>query len=185
MHWGREGIRFLGVFLGSGDFKKKNWEGIVETVCAKLSSWKWLLPQLPYRGRILIINYLVASALWHKMTVLEPPRILIKEIQQKLVDIFWSGQHWIKAAALYLPVVEGGQGLVDIERRVAVFRRQTAQRLLYVEGLNWAGVACHILRKAGRLGLVRLSPVPDGSGRSGYNRADPLLSGSAKGMDCF
>ena len=155
VRWGREGIKFLGVFLGSGDFKKKNWEGIVETVCAKLSSWKWLLPQLSYRGRVLIINNLVASALWHKMTVLEPPRTLIKEIQQKLVDFFWSGQHWIKAAALYLPVVEGGQGLVDVESRVAAFRLQAAQRLLYVEGLNWAGAACHILRKAGRLGLDR------------------------------
>ena len=29
-------------------------------------------------------------------------------------DFFLSGQHWIRAAALYLPVKEGGQGLIDM-----------------------------------------------------------------------
>ncbi len=53
----------LGVFLGSNDYQNLNWEGIVEKVCSKLSKWKWLLPQLSFRGRILVINNLVASTL--------------------------------------------------------------------------------------------------------------------------
>ncbi len=32
-----------------------------------------MLPQLSYRGRVLICNNLVASSLWHRMTILEPP----------------------------------------------------------------------------------------------------------------
>jgi len=78
--------------LGSNDFQKQNWEGILEKVCSKLSEWKWLLPQLSYRGRILVTNILVASTLWHTITVLQPSAGLIEEIQRKLVTFFlvWS-----------------------------------------------------------------------------------------------
>lgn len=103
----------------------------MEKVCARLSRCRWLLPQLSYRGRVLICNNLVASSLWHKMVILEPPKDLVARIQEQLVDFFWSGQHWLRVSVLYLPIQEGGQGLVDIGSRVEVFRLQTAQRLLY------------------------------------------------------
>lgn len=60
----------------------------MEKVCIKLSKWKWLLPQLSYRGRILVTNNLVAPTLWHKITVLQPPVGLIEEIQRQLVNFF-------------------------------------------------------------------------------------------------
>ena len=150
--WGRQGLRVLGVSLGTEEYERKNWEGVLEKVCARLTKWKWLLPQLSYRGRVLIANNLVASALWHRLTVLTPPRGLIHAIQKEIVDFFWSGQHWTRASVLYLPVQEGGQGLVDINSRVTAFRLQTAQRLLYSLGLPWTDTACLLLRKAGRLG---------------------------------
>lgn len=62
----------LGVFFGREEFEKKNWEGAVDKVCTGLSKWKWLLPQLSYRGGVLIVNNLIASALWHRLTVLPP-----------------------------------------------------------------------------------------------------------------
>ncbi len=62
LKWNRTGIKILGVFLGSAEFQKKNWEGILERVCTRLSRWNWLLPQLSYRGRVLVVNNLVASA---------------------------------------------------------------------------------------------------------------------------
>ncbi len=143
------------MFLGTEEFKKKNWEGLLEKVCAKLSRWNWLLPQLSYRGRVLICNNLVASSLWHRMTILEPPEDLVRGIQKRLVDFFWSGQHWLKAAVLYLPRQEGGQGLIDIRARLRTFRMQTAQRLLYGVDVSWAEVACALLRRAGNMGLDR------------------------------
>ncbi|KAI4872000.1 hypothetical protein NFI96_008836 [Prochilodus magdalenae] len=107
------------------------------------------------RGRVLIANNLIASALWHKFTVLNPPGGLLKDIQKALVDFFWSGQHWLRAAVLYLPVQEGGQGLIDIRSRVAVLRLQAAQRFLYCGHHPWIDVACALLRAAGRMGLDR------------------------------
>lgn len=63
LKWGKSGLKYLGVFLGREDYKRQNWEGLVEKVCARLSCWHWLLPQLSYRGRALVCNNLVASRL--------------------------------------------------------------------------------------------------------------------------
>uniref|UniRef100_A0A3P9LKP2 Reverse transcriptase domain-containing protein n=1 Tax=Oryzias latipes TaxID=8090 RepID=A0A3P9LKP2_ORYLA len=153
LNWGTEGMKFLGVYLGSDVFQKKNWEGVMERVCARLSKWKYLLLQLSFRGRVLVVNNLVASTLWHSMMVLPPPASLITALQKTVVDFFWSGHHWLRAAVLYLPVEEGGQGLIDISARVAAFRLRTAQRLLHGFGLPWLDTACVLLRKAGGYGF--------------------------------
>ncbi len=55
----------------------------------RLSRWSWVLPQLSYRGRVLVTNNLAASALWHKMNVMDPPESVVKELQKKLIDFFW------------------------------------------------------------------------------------------------
>ncbi len=81
---------------------------------------------------------------------LDPPRNIIDEIQKTLVKFFWTGKYWLKAAVLYLPVHEEGQGLIDIDSRVAVFHLLAAQRLLYQ---LWMDVACALLRKYRRMGL--------------------------------
>ena len=151
LSWGKQGMEVLGVFLGT-EFQRKNWEGVMERVCARLSKWKWLLPQLSYRWRVLIVNNLVASTLWHRLIVLPPPRGQIEGIQRAAVDFFWSGLHWLRSVILYLPVQKGGQGLVDIAARITAFRLQTVQRLLYRFGLPWMDTACLLLRRAGCLG---------------------------------
>ncbi len=139
-------MKFLGVFPGNEGFISKNWEGVVEKVSARLSRWTWILPQLSYRGRALVVNNLIASMLWHRFTVVEPPDSL-REVQRKLVNFFWGGSHWTKAAVLFLPVVEGGQGLIDLHSRVTAFRLQTVQRLLYHKQQLWGGTASVLLRK--------------------------------------
>lgn len=65
------------------------------------------------------------------------------------MDCFWSGKHWVHAASLYLPVVEGGQGLINIQAKIASFRLQTA---LCDSGLGRLDTARLLLRRAGRLG---------------------------------
>ncbi len=54
--WTREGFKYLGVFLGNEMVVQKNFEGAVEKIKGCLDKWKFLLPKLSYRGRILIIN---------------------------------------------------------------------------------------------------------------------------------
>ena len=91
LNWGKEGLKVLGVFLGTEQFQLNNWEGIKDKVCAKLSKWKWLLPQLSYRGRVIVANSLVASTLWHRLIVLTPPRGLMEDIQRFILEFFLVG----------------------------------------------------------------------------------------------
>lgn len=70
-------------------FGREENKSLMEKVSARLSRWHWLLPQLSYRGRVLVCNNLVASSLWHKMAVLELPEELVASIQKLLVTFFF------------------------------------------------------------------------------------------------
>lgn len=126
---------------------------MLEKVSARLFKWKPLLPLMSYRVRVLVENNLAASTLWRKLIVMEPPEDLICKIQRTFVEFFWNGEHWIRAAALYLPMYEGGQGLVDVRSNICAFRIQAAQRFLYYKDLTWTETAKMILQKAGGLNL--------------------------------
>ena len=54
----------------------------------RLVRGRWLRAQVSYRGRVLIINNLVASSLWLKLAVLNRPAALLADLLRKLVDIF-------------------------------------------------------------------------------------------------
>ncbi|XP_023274602.1 uncharacterized protein LOC111664305 [Seriola lalandi dorsalis] len=96
-----------------------------------------------------------------KKLVLVPPPDLMETLQWLLVDFFWLGRHWLWAVVLYLPVEEGGQGLIDIICRTAAFRLQATQRLLYDCALSWSAPAQLILRK--QKGGRKLSSAKTGS----------------------
>lgn len=152
--WRKSDIKVLGVHIGTEDLEMQNWEGVLEKVQARLSKWKWLLPQLSYRGRVLIVNNLVASSVWHKLMVLVPPPNLLERLQKLLVDFFWSGHHWVRALVLYIPVADGGQDLINIISKTVAFRLQALQRLLYGSSL-WTATVRLLLMKAGGHGFDR------------------------------
>ncbi len=153
LQWKKDGLKILGIFFGNEQFQRKNWEGLIEKVSGRLSKWRWLLPQLSYRGRVLVANNLAASILWHKTIVMKPLEELVSTIQRTIVNFFWNGQHWTRAAVLYLPVQEGGQGLVAVRNRIRAFRIQAAQRFLYDKDVLWEKTASAIMRRVGGYGL--------------------------------
>ncbi len=152
--WGKGGLKYLGVFLGDDLTQQKNWEGIVEKIKGRLEKWKWLLSRMSYRGRILVINNLVASSLWHKLACIDPPPQLLGKIQAILVDFFWDRLHWVQKSILFLPKDEGGQGLVHLQSRMAAFRLQFLKRLLDgAADVSWRAIAHIILQNYGGFGL--------------------------------
>ena len=154
LSWRTDGFKYLGVFLGSEVVTRKNWEGVVDKVEAKLKKWKWLLPQMSYRGRVLVVNNLVASMLWHRLACMDPPSGLLVQLQTRIVDFFWDGLHWVPQGVLFLPREEGGQGLIHLASRTATFRLQFIQRFLTRPAdLVWRDVASCILRRVSNLGL--------------------------------
>lgn len=55
--------------------------------------FKWfLLLEISYEGRILIINNLLASALWHHLACIGPLADALMKIQSILIDFFFLGQ---------------------------------------------------------------------------------------------
>lgn len=90
LSWKKDGLRYLGVFLGDDTIIQKNWEGIIEKIKGRLMKWKWIVKNLSYRGRTLIINNLVASSLWHRLACMDPPAWLFAKIQSLLIDIFFG-----------------------------------------------------------------------------------------------
>ncbi|TWW81692.1 Transposon TX1 uncharacterized 149 kDa protein ORF 2 [Takifugu flavidus] len=93
--WKRNGLRYLGVYLGCQEMKAKNWDDIVEKVDSKLHKWNWIKPHMSFRGRVLVLNNLVASLLWHRLACLDPPSGLLAQVQSKMVDFFWDRLHWV------------------------------------------------------------------------------------------
>jgi len=43
--WKKGGFKYLGIFLGNGDFVTKNWDCMLEKIKGRLQRWKWLLPK--------------------------------------------------------------------------------------------------------------------------------------------
>ena len=154
MLWKKDGLKYLGVFLGNTSIVLRNWEDVIGKIEGKLSKWRWLLPQMSFKGRVLVLNNLVASQLWHRLTCVDPPSGLLAQIQKKLVDLFWEGLHWVPQGVLFLSREEGGQGLIHLASRTATFRIQFLQR--YLTGpadLVWRDVSSCILRRVSNLGL--------------------------------
>ncbi len=152
--WKKDGLKYLGVFLGNEAFMQKNWEGMADKVTGRLKKWKWLLPQLSFKGRTLIINNLAASSLWHRLACVDPPVGLLAKIQTETVNFFWDNLHWIPQSVLFLAKEDGGQGLVHLSSRCAAYRLQFLQKLLIgSERLVWRPVAQSILHRISGLGL--------------------------------
>lgn len=99
---GGKGTEGVGSFFGQWGLSEKEPGLSKEIVHARLSKWKWLLPQLSYRRRVLVANIFVASTLWHKFIALTPPRGLMKDIQRVILDFFWSGSVHLPFINLWL-----------------------------------------------------------------------------------
>ncbi|KAJ4946630.1 hypothetical protein JOQ06_024293, partial [Pogonophryne albipinna] len=132
MIWKKDGLKYLGVFLGNKSIVLRNWEDVIGKIEGKLSKWRWLLPQMSFKG-------------------------LLAQIQKKLVDFFWEGLHWVPQGVLFLSRQEGGQGLIHLASRTATFRIQFLQR--YLTGpaeLVWRDVSSCILRREPLIHKARL-----------------------------
>ena len=132
----------------------RNWENTLEIVEGRVRKWRWIFPKLSYKGRVLVLNNLVSSMLWHRLTCVDPPPDLLPKVQAILVDTFWDKLHWLPQSLLYLQKEEGGHGLMHLASRRATFRLEFIRRFLTgPKDLVWKPLACSILRHFGEHGL--------------------------------
>lgn len=100
----------LGSSWGRG-LHGENWEVSIERVEGWLEKWRWLLPEMFFRGWTLIVNNLVSSTLWHKMMCAEPLVPLLNQIRQVSVGFISDKLHWIPQSVLFHPKDERGSGV--------------------------------------------------------------------------
>ena len=128
LKWSNKGIKYLGVFLGNTvDFEKKSFSSIKNEIETVLKKWKHLAPILSCRGRVLIVNNLCASMLWHKVICMTIDDSVIKEIQKLFVTFFAR----LPKYDIYLSIDDGGQGLIDLDSRIKAFRLEYLRDLMY------------------------------------------------------
>ncbi len=145
LNWTTDGgLKYVGVFLGEEPFVLKNWDNFLERIKGRNARWKWILPKMSYRGRVLIINNLISSTLWHRLSCVDPPSDLLSKIQVLLVDFFWDRLHWTLQSVLFLPK-DGGQGLIHLSSRGATFFVSSLCRGFYVVPKIWCGDRWHAL----------------------------------------
>ena len=86
---------------------------------------------MSFQGRVIVINQLAATKLFHRLICLCPPAFIIDEIQHKFLNFFWQGKHWLPSRTVFAPLKLGGQNLIDLSSRVKAFRLNYLQRYLY------------------------------------------------------
>ena len=103
--WNSTGLKILGVYLGNTDtYYRRNWTELVNTIENKIKYWSTFAPGMSYRGRILIINHLIASKLLHRLNCITPTKDTISYIQTLLLRFLWQGRHWIPVETICLPL---------------------------------------------------------------------------------
>ncbi|KAI4895634.1 hypothetical protein NFI96_019599 [Prochilodus magdalenae] len=84
------------------------------------------------------------------------PLANLADVQAMLVDFFWDRLHWLPQGIFYLPKDEGGQELVHLASRTAVFRLQFIERMLTgSESIVWRIPVSRVLQTVEGHGLDR------------------------------
>ena len=95
---------FLCVFGGGGgdDAITNNWTLVEENVNSVIKSWTFFSKGLSFIGRVLVVNSLCVSKLWHIISVLQPPQNYISSLQKAFIDFVWQGRHWVKLMYIFM-----------------------------------------------------------------------------------
>ncbi|KAL2232501.1 UNVERIFIED_CONTAM: hypothetical protein Sindi_1430100 [Sesamum indicum] len=111
-------MRYLGLPLISSRLSISDCQPLLSKIDARIAGWEGM--SISYAGRVQIIKYvlLALSLYWASAFVL--PKAIIKEVEKRLRTFLWKGisnTGYAKVAwkDVCKPVVEGGQGIKDIE----------------------------------------------------------------------
>ena len=103
----------FGITFGS-DEEKLNWQPIIKDVERKLQFS--YLRNLSIFGKAKLINIMVLPRIWYLATVFPPTKDNLKKIESLIFNFIWEGKYEkIARITLYLPVKDGGIGLVNIQ----------------------------------------------------------------------
>ena len=146
-NWYKKSLKILGIFFGTENTDKLNWEPKISKFNKVLSLWK--SRDLSLRGRAVVLNQLASSVLWYTATVFPITDWVLKRLNTSLWDFFYNGkQDLISRTQAKLPYKEGGLNVVDIDKKSASLRLSWFAKLFNDESKGkWATLFHHFLGK--------------------------------------
>lgn len=144
-------IRTLGVILGVDEKGTRDvtWTGVLNKIKHTLSYWK--ARKLFLRGKVVVINALVASKCIYVLSSLDMPQWVLKEFNGMVTDFLWEGKGTrIARATLISDLKDGGLKLVDLDVKRKAMRIKTVQKYLYGEiDYGWKSFFKYFLYRSG------------------------------------
>ena len=104
--------------------EEERWRPLIDSIKKKLNFYS--LRRLSYFGRAKLINIMIFPKIWYLATIFPPNKNHLKEIEHWIFNYMWVGKgEKIKRNTMYLPINQGGTGLVNIEcKYLSLFLRQ-------------------------------------------------------------
>jgi len=111
LSWVRK-IKILGVFFGTLNVERENWEPRISKLDKCTSAWK--KRSLSLIGKVLILNILGLSKLFFVSSVLTPPRWVYDRVNSIVWPFLWGSRvETVARRTLICSVSNGGLGLGD------------------------------------------------------------------------
>ena len=118
------------------DCFRLNWETKIKKLNNIIDAW--CHRDLSFKGRVLVINALLTSALWYNANSLSVPTWASTRIEQIIYRFFWSNENpLVNRDVLAPPLSKGGFNIARLETKKRALRLNTLRRLLAWEQANW------------------------------------------------
>lgn len=137
IQWTNTHIKYLGLIIGTAD-RDLNDQLIMTKLNRILSAWRERFKTLSLRSRVIVINYLITSSVFHILKVYTPDNAILKAMQGVILSAFWYGRRWIAEAVLYQPMVHGGFGLTNITIKASSFQLKNFQKIFTVTDTSFS-----------------------------------------------
>ena len=127
-HWSSHHVKILGLHLGTQLSINRNFQEMTTKMTKTLH--RWSTRDLSLRGRVTVVNQLVASKMIYTAQIFPIPQTTLRIMQTILLTFIFNGKKQrIPSNILYLPIAEGGLNLVHLERKARAIRLASLQSL--------------------------------------------------------
>lgn len=134
-NWTNTNIKYLGLHIGQTD-TSLNDDTFLLKITRALNCWKLKIQSMSLRGRVLLLNYLVSSSVYHILKVYAPHFSILKAAQDKILSAFWSGRRWMAENILYPSMNDGGLGLSNLIGKSKSFQLNNFRKVFTCTGTS-------------------------------------------------
>jgi hypothetical protein len=132
--WPKDPIKTLGVYI-CNDIKEIvniNYKERMDKVKNLVDTW--CLRKLSLKGKIIVVNTLLISQLIYAATVLQPPKWVITQFKDIVVEFIWNKKPAkVKYNCIINDIAEGGLKLQDIDAKINACHMAWIKKILNEE----------------------------------------------------